>query len=76
MTKSKKSKSKKSDLRKDNFVKTNISKTDFLIFKTKKAFKYISKTFINTFILRHYNLKLHIYIKTNFLRYVIDEVLS
>ncbi len=59
-----------------NFAKTNSSGTEFFIFKTKKAFIYLRKTFTKTLIHWHFDQKRHIYIKTNTLGYSIGGILS
>ena len=76
---SKLAKSKKPKLtkpKKSDFEKTNSSGTDFLIFKAKKIFIHLQKTFTNLLILRHFDLKCHIQIETDALGYVISEILS
>ncbi len=73
--KSKLTKSKKSDLPKANFAKIN-SRTDFLTFEAKKAFINLQKAFTEAPILRHFDPKYHIQIKTDVLEYAIGGVLS
>ncbi len=72
--KSKSTKSKKSDLLKVNFAKVN-SGTDFLTLEAKKAFIYLRKAFIKASILRHFDPKRHILIKTDALEYAIGGFL-
>ncbi len=69
-------KSKKSDLSKASFAKVNSSRTDFLTPEAKKAFIYLRKAFIKTLILRHFDIKCHIRIKTDASGYAIGGVLS
>ncbi len=76
LTVAKLTKSKKLDLPKANFAKVNCFGTDFLTFEAKKAFIYLQKTFVEALILRHFDPKYYIHIKTNVLRYAISEVLS
>ena len=64
-------KSKKSDL-----VKNNYPGTDFLTFEAKKAFIYPQKAFFKDLILRHFDPRYYIRIKTDLLGYTIGEVLS
>ena len=48
----------------------------FLTLNTKKTFNYLRLAFIKALIFWHFDLKNHIWIKTNVLNYVIDRVLS
>ncbi len=64
-------KSKKLD-----FVKTKLFKEDFLTFETKKAFIYLQKAFIKASILYYFDIKHHICIKTDALKYAIGRVLN
>ena len=50
--------------------------TNFLIPKAKKAFTHLQKTFIKAQILHHIDLKHHIHIEIDALRYGIGRVLS
>lgn len=59
-----------------NFIKTNPSKMYFLPSKAKEAFIHLLKDFTKVLILRHFNLKQHIYIETNTLGYTITRVLN
>lgn len=68
-------KSKKSTLPKD-FAKVNFTKTDFLTSKAKQAFLQLRKVFTEASILRYFDLKHYIYIKTDFLGYVIGRIPS
>ena len=51
-------------------------KPNFLIPNAKKTFNHLKLAFIKALILRHFNLKSHIRIKTNASGYTISRVLS
>lgn len=59
----------------NGFIKAN-SGLDFLSLETKKAFIHLEKTFTDAPIPGHFDLKHHIWIKSNSLEYTIGEVLS
>ena len=58
------------------FAKANFFGTDFFTTGAKEAFIYLQKAFIETLILRHFDLECHIRIETDVLGYVIDKVFS
>lgn len=65
--------------KKSNFIRAKVnevSKTDFLTPKTRVAFTQLRKTFTKAPISYYFNLKYHIWIKTNVSSYVISEILS
>lgn len=66
-------KSKKLDL---HFAKANSSRTDFLIFGAKEIFLHLWNAFIKTQILIHRYSDSYIWIKTDVLGYVIEEIHS
>lgn len=68
---------KKSDLVKaQKSAKRNSSETDFLIFKTKKAFIYLKKAFIKVLIIYHFDPERHIRIEIDLSGYTIYVVLN
>lgn len=67
-------KSKKFNLLKF-FAKASIG-TEFLIFRVKKTFIYLQKTFIKALILKHFDPECHICIKTDALENAISRILS
>ncbi len=46
-------------------MKSNSSKTDFLTHRTKEAFSYLWKAFIEAWILYHFDIKQNIRIETD-----------
>ena len=48
----------------------------FLIFKARLVFIKLRQVFIEALILHYFDLKYHIWIKTNIFRYVINRILS
>ena len=62
-------------LSKTNFKIVNFI-TNSLIHKAKKLFIYLQKTFIKILILKHFDSKYYIHIKTNIEGYVIGRLLS
>lgn len=62
----------------DKFKKPNgnFFETEFLTLGAKKIFIYLQKAFIKVPILRYFDSKYYIYIKTNVLGYTIIEVLN
>ena len=72
------SKSKNNKFEKSTYI-PNIGVTGepiFLTLDAKKAFNYLRQAFIKAPILRHFDLKSHIWIGTNALGYAIDRMLS
>ncbi len=59
-----------------DFAKAKSFRADFLTFKTKETFIYLQKAFIKVLILYYFDMKRHICIKTDILRYAISKVLS
>ena len=53
-----------------------MSELNFLIPNAKKIFNHLQLAFIKAPILQHFDLKIHIWIKTNASNYAIDGVLS
>lgn len=62
--------------KKPKLTKFNSSKTNFLTLKAKETFIYLQKVFTKALILRHFDPKCYIYIKTNTSGYIISEILS
>ena len=70
-------KSKLTKFKKSRLPNAKINlKTDFLTFGAKKTFIYLCKAFTEALILRHFDLKRHIWIETDVLGYVIGRVLN
>ena len=53
-----------------------MKKPIFLIFNAKKTFNYLELIFIKALILQYFDLKSHIWIKTNISSYIISRILS
>ena len=50
--------------------------TDFLTSKAKKVFTHLQKAFTKVLILHYFDLKYHIHIETDILKYAISKILS
>ena len=64
-------------LKSRNLPKNNIIRRfSFLILNTRIVFNYLQLAFIKTLILRYFDLKNHIWIKTNISSYIINNILN
>lgn len=57
-----------------NFAKNKLLEIDFLTFEAKEAFIYLREAFTKTLILRHFDSKCYIYLKTNTSGYTIGGI--